>query len=69
MKTGDVRPEKVDSRLETEMAYLTQPAAYRESLDIPGHYASASPVPKLEAMLQKKALEAQVLDLFWTGDD
>jgi len=51
------------------MAYLTQPATYRESLDIPGHYASASPVPKLEAMLQKKAVEAQVLDLFWTGDD
>lgn len=51
------------------MAYLTQAAAYRESSDMPGRYASASPVPKLEAMLQKKALEAQVLDLFWTGDD
>lgn len=51
------------------MAYLTQAAASHELLDMPGHYASASPVPELEAMLQKKAVEAQVLDLFWTGDD
>ncbi|MCH9641991.1 MAG: hypothetical protein K0U70_05260 [Actinomycetia bacterium] len=63
----DPRKSTADWRL--EMAYLTQAAAYRESSDMPGHYASASPVPKLEAMLQKKALEAQVLDLFWTGDD
>lgn len=51
------------------MAYLTRAVAFDELLTMPVHYAPTSPVAKLEAMLQKTALEVEVLDHFWTGDD
>ncbi len=51
------------------MAYLTRAVALAEVSGVPVHYAPTSPVKKLESMLQKAALEVEVLNYFWTGDD
>ena len=52
------------------MAYLIRPAAsFSDGFATTITSAPKSPVPQLEAMLERSALEVAVLDLFWTGDE
>jgi hypothetical protein len=51
------------------MAYLTRPASLAHEFGAAVAYVPKSPVPQLEEMLERTALEAAVLNWFWTGDE